>query len=214
MNSKSVLGVSWRRLVGRRAVPFPVALPRLLVGPRVRLRAFEPDDAPEANAAIRQSMPQLHRWLPWAAREPSLRATRRFVRTMRRRFRDRREFHYFLTTHDSPAIMGCIGVWRRGSDAAEIGYWLGTAHIGHGTMTEAALLLTDAAFDLLDISCVEIYCAQDNVKSRGVPMRLGFTCTGRVENDRIDHQGRMLHTLIYAMNREQWGNHRRGVNSI
>ena len=56
-----------------------------------------------------------------------------------------------------------------------IGYWLAQSHNGNGIITTAVKKLLKIGFGEFDLNKIEIRCAEDNIKSRAIPERLGFT---------------------------------------
>jgi RimJ/RimL family protein N-acetyltransferase len=86
---------------------------------------------------------------------------------------------------DGTVVGGCGLHRRRGPDVLEIGYWVHADHVRQGLATEAARLLTAAAFAVPGIVRVEIHHDRANLASRAVPARLGFTYVGEVP-DQVD----------------------------
>ena len=64
--------------------------------------------------------------------------------------------------HDAPNRVGSIG------------YWLGTAYIGHGWMTIAVQALTRDLFERRIVDRLEIYVAVGNERSARVAERSGY----------------------------------------
>lgn len=62
----------------------------------------------------------------------------------------------------------------RANRAAEPGYWLDEDRQGLGIMTRATARLIEFAFDKQECNRVVLRCAAENIKSRGIPERLGF----------------------------------------
>ncbi len=75
---------------------------------------------------------------------------------------------------DGEAIGVCGLHHRIGPDGREIGYWVAQAQCRRGYASEAAALLTAAAFAMEDVRRVEIHHDKANVASAGVPRRLGY----------------------------------------
>ena len=84
------------------------------------------------------------------------------------------------------------------SKGAMIGYWLGEPFWGRGIMSEAALLVTDAAFEGLDIVRIEARVFEWNAGSARVLEKAGFHLEARLERS-VFRDGELTYRLIYAM---------------
>ena len=99
--------------------------------------------------------------------------------------------------------MGSPGSIGRAGEPG-IGYWLAETHQGRGLVTTACRALVDHAFSAWTLNRVEVRAAVDNLRSRAVPERLGFTLEGTIRqaewvNDRyVDH-------AVYGMLAADWG---------
>jgi RimJ/RimL family protein N-acetyltransferase len=75
------------------------------------------------------------------------------------------------------ALIGMCGVVVR-EGKAEIGYWLGVPHWGHGYATEAARAVIDHAFGDLNHDTLDAGARVSNPASRRVLEKCGFQWTG------------------------------------
>lgn len=72
-------------------------------------------------------------------------------------------------------------------------YWLDAAHQGHGIMTRCCRALIIHAFAAWHLNRVTIECAEENIRSRAIPERLGFKLEGiiraaeRLQDRHVDH---------------------------
>ncbi|MBF4441454.1 GNAT family N-acetyltransferase, partial [Vibrio anguillarum] len=85
----------------------------------------------------------------------------------------------------------------------EIGYWLSSEYQGKGIVSKSVLKLTDLAFTEFDMEKVQISAASENIPSRNVCERLGFSLEGiisRAEN----LNGRVVDHAVYGLNRTNW----------
>jgi RimJ/RimL family protein N-acetyltransferase len=72
-----------------------------------------------------------------------------------------------------------------------LGYWLGREHWGQGLMTEAVRAFVDLIFGISSLG--EIICDSlpDNLGSRRIQEKLGFTSLGSIEIEAPARGGRM-----------------------
>ena len=90
-----------------------------------------------------------------------------------------------------------------------IGYWLDKDYQGNGIMTRVAEALTDYAIMELGMNRVDIRAAVENVKSRSIPERLGFTLEGKVRQAEWLYDRHVDHA-VYGMLAEDWKKRKAG----
>lgn len=163
------------------------------------LREPNPDDAPEINAAIRESFAELHRWLPWADHLPSVDETREHLTLARDKYHAGEDWGLFIWDRASGEFVGAIGLHRRLADTSrrEIGYWIRTSAAGRGYATEAVRAVTRWGFDDLKLSALEIHSSERNVASHRVAQAAGFSKTATLADDRVDPDGQRSSTLVF-----------------
>jgi len=143
---------------------------------RLVLRCWDPAEAPKLAAAVEASLDHLRPWMPWAHAYPQpIAETVALLRTFRGRFDLGKDFAYGIFSRDESEVVGGTGLHRRDEGSLEIGYWIRTDQAGRGLGTEAAAALTRVAFELCGIERVDIRCEPDNVASRAIPRKLGYT---------------------------------------
>jgi ribosomal-protein-serine acetyltransferase len=167
-----------------------------------RLRLLDETDAPELYALIDANRAHLAHWMPWAPGQ-TLGHTLDFIRSTQKQIADNDGFQVALA--DQERIIGVLGFhgvdWA--NHATSIGYWLGEAAQGHGTMTRAVAALVDHAFTGWHLNRVEIRADVHNLRSRAIPQRLGFQQEGtlrgaaRLGERYIDH-------AVYSMLAADW----------
>lgn len=147
---------------------------------RLRLRPWEPTDAPALSAALAESREHLSPWLAWARDEPLPTAQRvDRIRRFRAQFDLGSDFTYGVFDAATGAVLGGAGLHHRvGPAAAEIGYWIHVAHTGQGLATEVAAALSLVGLRSLPYQKLEIRVVPDNEASARIPRRLGFRLDG------------------------------------
>ena len=75
-------------------------------------------------------------------------------------------------------VLGIAGLVPHGAASAELGYWLGRPHWGHGFATEAARAILAFAFTTAALPELTSGCFTGNLRSARVLEKLGFRQTG------------------------------------
>lgn len=98
------------------------------------------------------------------------------------------------------AFAGIIGFkntdWNNFS--TEIGYWLSPEFQKMGIMTKCVKMLCQYAFNDLGLHRIVIRCAQGNVPSRLIPIRLGFSLEGMEKDGELLCDGQYTDIEVYA----------------
>jgi RimJ/RimL family protein N-acetyltransferase len=172
-----------------------------VVTPRLIVRCWGPADAPLMKAAVDSSASHLRPWMPWATLEPEpLESRIQWIRKCRGEFDLGRDFVYGIFDLAETEVIGGTGLHTRlGPDIREIGYWIHERHARKGYATEVAAALTRVAFEIEKMSRVEIHCAVENIKSAGVPRKLGYRNEGILRQRIKDAEGVRHDSMIWTM---------------
>ena len=168
---------------------------------RLTVRRPEPGDGAEINAAIRETWADLHEWMPWAMRRPTVEESEQFVRKAHAKFVEREDLLFLLFEKGSRTLVGGSGLhridWRIPS--FDIGYWCRERFQREGYITEAAGGLADFAMRELGARRLVITCDAENARSAAIPRRIGFALEATLRNDRRHHlSGELRDTLVFA----------------
>jgi ribosomal-protein-serine acetyltransferase len=85
----------------------------------------------------------------------------------------------------------------------EIGYWIGSAHEGRGLVTGAVRALIDIGFGELGLHRICIRAGVENVRSRAIPERLGFTQEGILRGEGRGSGG-FYDLVVYGLLEDEW----------
>ncbi len=139
------------------------------------LRQYRMEDLDALWSAIEDERDRIGPWMPWV--DPT---------------RDKDDERVWLehVTSGADNLEG-LGIWVEGEYAggcglavdpfrvvAEIGYWIRSRFEGRGLVTRACEILVSHAFDAVGVHRVVIRAGTDNLRSRAIPERLGFTFEG------------------------------------
>lgn len=175
----------------------------LTVDTEICLRHHQPEDAEKLFTLVEANRQHLARWMPWVPLTKTVDETRQFIERCRKQFDEKKGFNGGLYWRGR--LVGCLG--QNGqpdfSRMSPLGYWLDADCTGHGIMTRAVRALTTHLFDDVGLHRIEIHCASENMASRGIPERLGFTIEGvQREAEWVDN---LPHDLVlYSMLSTEW----------
>jgi ribosomal-protein-serine acetyltransferase len=125
--------------------------------------------------------------------------TRRFIRQMLLKLADRKEYGFGLLYRGTLVGAICLDVDEKAIEA-EVGYWLSEGAQGWGIVSRATQALVRFSFVDLGVNVVVIKCARDNVRSRAVPERLGFTLEATLREREVAGQDQ----IVYSLLRSEW----------
>jgi ribosomal-protein-serine acetyltransferase len=171
------------------------------LGDGAALRPLAATDVRDLHDLIAANRAHLRPWLPWADQdEPT---TAAFVHRAIAAAARREGLHLAIVANGS--IAGVCGFhaisWAHGS--ASVGYWIAEAAQGRGTVTRAVRALVDHAFTDLGLHRVELRTAPDNLRSRAVATRVGFTQEGTLrEGERFGD--RFADSVVYSVLAPEW----------
>jgi ribosomal-protein-serine acetyltransferase len=170
---------------------------------RTELRSLTLDDAQEFFKLVYRNRRHIGEWMFWVGDDYSLADAEAHIRIALEKAAANNGFEVGIW-FDSQ-LAGCVRYnyidWAHRN--TELGYWLGADFQGQGLATTACRAMTDYAFKTLGLNRVEIRCMSENLRSRRVPERLGFTQEGvlrqvRWRRDHFDDH------VVYGMLAAEW----------
>ena len=177
---------------------------------RVRLRRPTARDADAFIAAARASR-RLHG--SWVTAPDNRTAFRSYLARFARSLRNAQHVGYVAVRVEDDSIVGVLNlseIVRGAFESAYLGYYAFAPHAGKGYMTEALLLLLDAAYGEVGLHRVEVNVQPTNARSLALVERVGFAREGysrryvRIGSRWRDH-------LRFAMVVEDWPASRRAL---
>lgn len=164
---------------------------------RLVLCPFAPADAPDvqrlagdrAIASTTQSIP--HPYEDGVAEE--------WIATHEANFAAGKMVSFAITERDGSALMGAIGLTvYKDSNAAELGYWLGTPYWGRGYATEAARAVLAFGFEEMELHRVHARHMASNPASGRVLEKIGMLREG-IRRQHFRKWGRFEDIVMYGL---------------
>lgn len=177
---------------------FPVQL-----NETAQLRILTMDDTRTLFDVLGKNSSHLDPWLRWSGRIQTVADVQHYLDRFAQKWAYGDGFHAGIWAGDNLAGgLVCHGI-NRESRKSEIGYWLTKDYVGRGLATLAARAALHFLFDIEKMHRVEIQCAVDNVRSRAIPERLGFTFEGILrESEWLTTQ--FADHAVYSMLAREW----------
>jgi ribosomal-protein-serine acetyltransferase len=167
---------------------------------RLRLRAPRRGDVDALDEAIRESLPELVPWLPWAHAAHGRADTRRYLRAARSARTKRNAYEWIALAAAGDRVVGIASIhridWSRRS--AGLGYWIRRSEWGRGYATEMARAVVEDAIGRMHLHRIEAHVALDNRASQRVPEKLGFLREGIAREVEFVN-GRWLDHVQYSL---------------
>lgn len=196
MKSRTPTGIERKRDI--MSAYFPVKLDDTAL-----LRPLTTDDTRALFAVLGANSAHLDPWLRWSGRIKTVADVQHYLDRFTQKWAYGDGFHAGIWMGDDLAGgLVCHNI-NRESRKSEIGYWLAKDYVGRGLATLAARAALRYLFDVEKMHRVEIQCAVDNVRSRAIPERLGFTFEGILrESEWLTTQ--FADHAVYSMLDREW----------
>jgi len=167
------------------------------------LRHVEQGDETAIYSAVMANFDHLRTFLHWVEPSFSRKSTRDFILRSKKLLAEGAGQNWGIFVDGNFA--GMIGFVRfdHPSRSGEIGYWISKDHEGRGLITRSCRRLIDYAFGDVRLNRIEIHCAAENVRSRAVPERLGFTLEGLLRQSQWRHD-RFYDMAVYGLLAHEW----------
>lgn len=167
------------------------------------IREHRESDAEASYAAVRESMTELSRWMPWCHPGYCLQDAIQWVAGAAGRFAERSAYEFVIANSNGDYIGGCgLNQIRPLDRVANLGYWVRSSQCGNGIATACAKQLASWAFANTDLIRLEVVVGVGNVASRRVAEKLGAACEG-VLKKRIFLNGHSEDALMFALFRPE-----------
>jgi ribosomal-protein-serine acetyltransferase len=175
--------------------PLPIDL-----GHGAVLRRYTIDDLEALWAAVEEERDRLAEWMPWTDRTTTIEDQRAWLERV---IADAENLEGTGLWVDGEFAGGVGMTFGPFSIAAEIGYWIRATHGGRGHVTRAVRAMTDLAFREHRVHRVVIRAGVENVRSRAVAERLGYTFEG-VARGEGKGRGGFYDLAVYAVLEDEW----------
>ena len=149
--------------------------------------------------AIEESHEEFKRWFDWCGQIPTIEMIQETIRRFRASWELGDQYIFGLFDH-ADRYLGVCGIewvdWKVPS--FEVGYWLRTSAVGNGYMSEAVRAIEEKVVIPAGGRRVSIKCDALNSRSAAIPIRLGYSLEGILNNERMSPIGVPQDTMVWA----------------
>lgn len=176
---------------------------RIIVDKDIYLKLLNVEHTEDLFELIDKNRKSLRKWLPWVDTTRGVEDTRKFIYSSIGQYSRNDGFHAGIWYKD--ILVGVIGLHMidHNNRYTSIGYWLDEEFQGKGIMTKACDALIRYIFNELKLNRVEIRCAEENIKSKAIPERLGFVKEGILRETEFLYDHYVNH-VVYGLLRDEW----------
>lgn len=166
----------------------------------ITIRPFEEKDAGPLFHVINTERERLRIWLPFVNNVLKEEDVRDFIKKTLLKNKD----YYLAVLYESiPQGLTGLRAVNKSDKRADIIYWLSSNISGRGIMTSAVHQLLEHGFKQMDLNRIQIRASVNNLQSRRLAERLGFTFEG------IERDGELLldgftDLAVYSMLKKEY----------
>ncbi|WP_296404961.1 GNAT family protein [Psychrobacter sp.] len=158
----------------------------------------QPSVAKDYFAIVSKERDELSKFLPWPSKAHDEAFFENYIRQVLHDYADGKAMICAIVFDNK--IVGSIGLNAINHDLkkANLGYWVSKHYRGKGIATLCTKEFIKICFDEIGLTKIEIKAAVNNVASRAVPERLGFSLEGIISQSE-NVNGQLYDHAIYGL---------------
>jgi len=174
----------------------------LIEGPLL-IRPYRAEDASALYEAVRESLSEVSRWLPWCHENYSIEESKEFVGSREKAAYDGEWYSFAVFQREGGKFLGGVGLnfFNRVHQMANLGYWVRTSAAGRGVATNATRAVARFGFEELGLQRIEIVAAVGNLPSQRVAGKAGAVREG-VLRKRLLIRGETQDAVLFSLVKE------------
>ena len=178
-----------------------IEIPTELSDGTITIRTHKSSDVHPYFEAVRESVAEVSRHLPWCHQDYSIEEAQAWIEKMiPRLWEQRSEYHFVITDAITGSILGGCGLdevnWV--NQTANLGYWVRTSRTRQGIATAASRLLARFGFEQLRLKRIDVVTSIENVPSARVIEKLNPSEKRGIKDNSPLNEG-TSNTIVFSL---------------
>ncbi|MGD7043085.1 GNAT family N-acetyltransferase [Jeotgalibacillus proteolyticus] len=175
----------------------------LTVDEEITLKILTKENAADLFKIVEKNRDFLREWLPWVDSKKTVEDVQSSIERWGDKYTSNTAINAGIFYKGE--LVGMVAFpeidWK--AKKTSFGYWLSPDFEGKGIVVRCIKELTSYAFRKLDLNRLEISCAEDNLRSRALPEKLGFFKEG-ILRDHYYLNGNLHNLFVYSIIKSDW----------
>lgn len=178
----------------------------ITVSPQIRMEPTAATHAAGLLQAVNENREHLEAFLPWVPFMQTVTDFENYIAHCLQLHQQNEERSFVIFYEDK--IVGRIGLHHINNrdKNASIGYWLCKSAEGKGIVGSCCKAIIQYGFEHLQLHRIEIRAAEQNLRSRAIPQKLGFSFEGTIRQAEYVN-GQWYNLALYSILKEEWIKH-------
>ncbi|MEM8891413.1 MAG: GNAT family protein [Bacteroidota bacterium] len=176
----------------------------------IQIRKYKDSDIPLFYEAVKESLPALSVWLPWAHKDYAVTESINWIQEMVPQiWKEEKGCEFVILNKEGDRVLGgcCLEQLDLKNKRANIGYWVRTSASGKGIATQACFFLLKFGFEELGLEEIRVIPSAENPASVKVAEKLPYLSKERVPNG-FQIRDQISDALLYSISRQSYSKQR------
>jgi RimJ/RimL family protein N-acetyltransferase len=167
----------------------------------ILIRPYRADDIHALYEAVRESIPEVSRWMPWCHEGYTVDEASAFILARDEAWKSDSEYGFGVFDAESGRFLGGVGLnfINRVHNCANLGYWVRTSAAGRGVASRAARLAARFGLEEIGLQRIEILAAVDNLASQRAAEKAGARLEGIDLRKRLRSHNQPVDARLYSL---------------
>jgi RimJ/RimL family protein N-acetyltransferase len=168
---------------------------------RILVRPYRADDINSLYEAVRESITEVSRWMPWCHEGYTVDEASAFILSREEAWKSQNEYGFGIFDAETGKFLGGVGLnfINRVHNCGNLGYWVRTSAAGRGVASRAARLVARFGLEEIGLQRIEILAAVDNLASQRAAEKAGARLESALLRKRLRNKEQPVDARLYSL---------------